>query len=109
MSATPAETGDAVAAAVAGYGTAAAIAMLFNTGLAWAKDAWAPLADFMTGLTGNPWITHGLADVVLFVVLGAALTSARHGRDGDGLQLAALLVGTAAAAGGGLALWFVFF
>src|SRR3954470_23490122 len=83
---------DTVSATVFGYGLAAAITFVFNTLLALVKDAWDPLNTFMAQLTGHHWITHGLADVAVFLVLGYVLTSARHGWPGDGLRLAALLV-----------------
>jgi hypothetical protein len=53
-----------------GFALAAAITVLFNTGLAWAKDACKPLNKLMASLTGHHWITHAIADIVLFVVLG---------------------------------------
>jgi hypothetical protein len=99
------ETG--VSATVYGFGQAAAITLLFNTVLAWVKDAWDPLNTFMAHLTGHHWITHGLADVIVFVVLGYVLTSRRHGRTGDGVRLAVMLVVAALLAGGGLGLWFL--
>ena len=38
-------------AATSAFVLAAAIAVLFNTALAWAKDTYAPLKDFMKSLT----------------------------------------------------------
>ena len=49
---------------------AAAIAILFNTVLACAKDAYSPLRTLMTALSDHDWTTQGLADVLLFVALG---------------------------------------
>ena len=51
---------DGVAAA---FGMAAIVTILFNTLLAWIKDAFDPLNDVMALLTGHHWITHGLFDV----------------------------------------------
>jgi len=34
----------------------------------------------MTDITGNHWITHGLFDIVLFVILGWALTFLNRGK-----------------------------
>src|SRR4051812_39378218 len=96
-----------VSAAVYGFGMAAAITFLFNTALAWVKDAWAPLNTFMAHLTGHHWITHGLADIAIFLVLGFVLTSARHGQGGNGIRLAMTLIAAAVIAGGGLGLWFL--
>jgi multisubunit Na+/H+ antiporter MnhB subunit len=97
----------AVSATVIGFGTSAAITIAFNTLLAWVKDAFDPLNTFMAYLTGNHWITHGLVDVVLFFVLGAVLTVARHGRSGDGIRLVLMLLVSTLVAGAGLSVWFL--
>jgi len=46
----------------------------------------------MANLTGHHWITHGLFDIILFVVLGWALTLPNKGR---GLKIStdAMIVG----------------
>lgn len=87
------------------YGLAASITIVFNTLLAWVKDAYDPLNSFMAALTGHHWITHGLVDVILFFVLGAVL--ARRGLRMDGYKLSAVVTASIVVAGGGLALWFV--
>jgi hypothetical protein len=94
-------------AAATGFGLSAAIVIIFNTVLAWIKDAWDPLNSFMAWLTGHHWITHGVVDVALFVVLG--LVFMRRGLRMDGTTLAAILGAAAIIGGGGLALWFVVF
>lgn len=91
--------------ATAAFGLAAAIAILFNTLLAWVKDAYDPLNTFMAHLTGHHWRTHGIVDVVVFLVLGFFFLS--RGVKVDGVRLATYLVGSCIIAGGGLALWFV--
>jgi len=97
----------AVSPTMFGFGTSAAITIVFNTLLAWVKDAFDPLNTFMGQLTGNHWITHGLMDTALFFVLGAVLTWARHGRPGDGIRLVAMLLVATVVAGAGLGLWFL--
>jgi hypothetical protein len=89
---------------VAGFGLAAVIAILFNTALAWVKDAYEPLNTYMASLTGHHWRTHGLVDVVVFFVLGYVFTY-RNVRI-SGSRLAVLLAAASIVAGGGLALWF---
>jgi hypothetical protein len=89
----------------AGFGLAAAITILFNTGLAWVKDAYGPLNAFMASLTGHHWRTHGIADVVVFVALGYFFTG--RGFRISGASLAVLLAAASVVAGGGVALWFV--
>ena len=56
--------------ATSSFALAAAVAIVFNTLLAWAKDAWEPLNDFLKSIAGHHWTTHGLADLVVFVGLG---------------------------------------
>jgi hypothetical protein len=97
-------TGDLTGAA-AGFGVAAAIAILFNTALAWIKDTFEPLNAFMASLTGHHWRTHGIVDVVVFLALGYLFTY-RH-LSISGLRLAALLAAASVVAGGGLAVWFL--
>jgi hypothetical protein len=91
--------------AVAGYGISAAIIIVFNTLLAWIKDSSPALNSFMASLSGHHWRTHGIVDVILFLVLGFFLTQRNiviSGYTLAGVLIAAILVG-----GGGLALWFV--
>jgi cation transport ATPase len=56
--------------AAAAFGLSAAITVVFNVVLAFIKDSYPPLNSFMAHLTGHHWRTHGLADVILFFVLG---------------------------------------
>jgi len=100
-----AKAGGALTGPVAAFGLAAAITILFNTLLAWVKDAYEPLNAFMASLTGHHWRTHGIVDVVVFVALGYIFLAS--GFRIGGARLAALLAGAVIVAGGGLALWFV--
>ena len=91
--------------APAAFGVSAAITIVFNTLLAWVKDAYDPLNSFMASLTGHHWTTHGLVDIAVFVIVGSLLMK-RH-ISMDGTKLAALVAGAVVLGGGGLALWFV--
>ena len=93
--------------AAAAFGLAAAIAILFNTVLAWVKDAYDPLNRFMASLTGHHWTTHGLADLVLFAALGVIFLNTGVADRISPNHLVALLVGAVVLAGIGLAAWFV--
>ena len=62
--------------ATAGFALAAAIAVLFNTALACAKDAYQSLNLFMGSVAGHNWTTEGLADLILFFGLGLVFTKA---------------------------------
>ena len=89
-----------------GFVLAAAITVLFNTALAWARDAFAPLNHFMASLSGNPWTTHGLADLVVFAGLGFLITNTRVAEKTDPNRLIVALIGAVVIAGLGLVLWF---
>jgi hypothetical protein len=91
--------------AAAAFGMAAAIAIVFNTALAWVKDAYAPLNSFMASLSGHHWRTHGVVDVIVFLALGYLFM--QRGFRINGMTLAAILVGAIVVGGGGLALWFL--
>ena len=100
-----AKSENSVTGAAAGFGLAAAIAILFNTVLAWVKDAYEPLNTAMAHLTGHHWRTHGIFDLIVFFGLGILFTSSGYSSQGN--RMAALIAGSVIVAGGGLALWFV--
>jgi hypothetical protein len=111
LAAIPPRSADAEAAgltrASAAFGLSAAITVLFNTLLAWVKDAYDPLNTAMAHLTGHHWITHGLTDILVFVVLGVIFMNTGTA---DAVRPQRLVVRLAAAvviAGAGLAAWFV--
>jgi uncharacterized membrane protein SirB2 len=91
-----------------GFVLAAAITLLFNTVLACAKDAYAPLKAFMKSLTGNDWTTHGLVDLFLFVALGFIFMHVKAAQRTNAGRLIAVFIGAAVIAGLGLAIWFAF-
>jgi hypothetical protein len=95
--------------ASAAFALAAAVACVFNTATAWAKDAYAPLNSFMASLTGHHWITHGLADCIVFGGLGAIFmrTSAANKIGPD--RLVSILIWAVVAASLGLFAWYLFF
>jgi hypothetical protein len=93
-------------AATSGFVLAAAITVLFNTALAWAKDVYAPLKDFMRSLTGHDWTTQGLIDLMLFVGLGLILMSTGVAERMDSSRLIAVLIGAVVVAALGLGLWY---
>ena len=91
--------------AAGAFGAAAAVVLVFNTALAWLKDAWAPLNDGMAALTGHHWITHGLVDLAVFVLCGVLLW--RRSASFNGQYLLIAVVAAALLGGGGLSLWFL--
>ena len=89
----------------AAFGLSAAVTILFNTVLAWVKDATPALNDLMKAATGHHWRTHGIVDVVVFFVLGYIfLVQGSTKKITNGLTIG--LVISAVVAGAGLAAWF---
>ncbi len=97
-----------LSAATSGFVLAAAITALFNTALACAKDADAPLKALMKSLAGHDWTTQGLIDLALFVGLGLIFSRTQVAEAIDAGRLIAWLIGAVAIAAIGLALWFAF-
>jgi hypothetical protein len=64
---------------------------------------------FMASLTGHHWTTHGLADVLLFVLLGLVFLNLGVGERMSPNRVIGTLVGAVIAAGLGLAAWFVLY
>lgn len=90
------------------YGISAAIAVLFNTLLAWVKDSYEPLNSAMAKVLGHHWTTHGVAVVLVFLIVGFALS--RTSGDlikGPYSAIYALAIAVVVA-GLGLAGWFMF-
>ena len=104
MSVTPASDAaatptDDLKGPAAGFGLAAAIAIVLNALL-----VWEPLDAYLASLAGDFWRTGGVAAVVAFFGLGYLFTYQKFRI--DGFRLAALLAAASVAAAGGLALWF---
>mgnify|MGYP000063637865 CR=1 FL=1 len=93
----------------AAFGLSAAITVVFNVVLAFIKDSYPPLNAFMTSLTGHHWRTHGLADVILFVLLGFLFMAQNKPADGMTNKLVINVTAATIGAGALLSLWFVFF
>jgi hypothetical protein len=91
-----------------GFVLAAAVTVLFNTALAWAKDMSAPLTAFMASLTGHHWTTHGLADLLLFVALGLFFVKTGIAEKVSSDRLPGVLIGAVVVAALGLVVWFAF-
>jgi hypothetical protein len=91
-----------------GFVLAAAIAVIFNTALAWAKDSFPALNNFMKSVAGHHWTTHGLFVLILFLVLGAIFTKSKAVSKIDPERLTTALIGSVMVASLGLALWYVF-
>lgn len=95
--------------ATSGFVLAAAITVLFNTALAWAKDGNPSLNNFMKSVAGHHWTTHGLADLVVFAGLGIAFTRSGLAQRLSADRLIGMLIGAVAVAALGLVFWFAVF
>ena len=91
------------------FALSVAIACLFNTALAWAKDAYSPLNKFMASLTGHHWITHGLADCIVFVGLGLLFMNTSVADKIKPEKLVSIVVWSVVASSVGLFAWFLLF
>ena len=89
------------------FALAAALACLFNTALAWTKDAYAPLNKFMASLTGHHWITHGLADVIVFIGFGLLFMNTSIAGKMNPDRTVSILIWSVVASSLGLFLWFL--
>jgi predicted tellurium resistance membrane protein TerC len=88
---------------------AAGITVLFSTALAWAKDAYKPLNNLMNDMAWHNWITHGVADLILFIGLGLILSNANTGERIAPNRLISFLVAAVVVAGAGLFVWYALF
>ena len=95
--------------ASAAFAMAAAITALFNTALAWVKDAYRPLQNLMDSVAGSNWTTQGLADVILFVGLGLILSNTPMVQTVKSDRLILFLIAAVALAAIGLFTWYAVF
>jgi hypothetical protein len=84
----------------------AAITILFSTVLACVKDAYRPLNSFMNSVAWHNWITHGLADVILFFVLGIIFSRSGWAEKMVPSRLISILIVAVIVAGVGLFVWY---
>lgn len=91
------------------FALAAAIAIVFNTVVACAKDAEKPLKTFMASLSGHDWTTQGIADVVLFIAVGLIVWKTSLSEKVSANAFIYLLAGAAIAAGAGLFAWYALY
>jgi predicted tellurium resistance membrane protein TerC len=93
----------------AGFAMATGITVVFSTALAWAKDAYKPLNNLMNDVAWHNWITHCLADLILFVGLGLIFSNANSVERIAPNRLISFLVAAVVVAGAGLFVWYALF
>ncbi len=110
MPAMPASAGQFVALShtATAYGIAATAAVLFNTLLAFVKDSYEPLNTAMAKTLGHHWTTHGVVVVLVFLIVGFALSRAPGDLVKGPYSLIYGLCAAVVVAGLGLAGWFMF-
>lgn len=91
------------------FALAAGTTILFNTVIACAKDAYAPLKTLMASLSDHDWTTQGLADVILFVGLGLILLKTGLLERISPNRTTSFLVAAVIVAGGGLFAWYLLY
>lgn len=82
-----------------GYGIAAVVAILGSTILTWVKEENPAVMLFMKQLMYHHWITHGVAVLAVFLVLGYVLSHAVRPAEGRWLTWALVLSSAAGALG----------
>ena len=92
----------------AGFTVAAAVAVVFNTLLAWVKDSNPAVNAEMKALLGHHWITHGVAVVLVFLILGFLFSRIGFIKRLSGKTLAVTLSVGVVLGGLGLVGWFFF-
>ena len=91
------------------FALATAITVIFNTALAWAKDAIPSLNKSMAALTGHHWTTHALADLVLFFALGFIFSKTGAAEKIPPASLITVLIASVIIGGLGLLGWYLVF
>ncbi len=81
MSTTQAHNGsDSAGVTATAFGLSYAITSLFNVALVIFKENVAGIQPAMVSITGHHWVTHGLFDLIVFVVLGLVLARTEAAR-----------------------------
>lgn len=93
----------------AAFALSAGITILFNTVVACAKDAYSPLKAFMASLSDHDWTTQGLADVILFILLGLILLNTHLPEKIKPKRLISFLVLAVVISGVGLFAWYALY
>jgi len=77
---------------ISGFGESFLLTCLANSLLVIAKDENAVLKNWMKGLTGHHWITHGIFVISMFLALGLIFSSLNTGRNWTEKTLISLVV-----------------
>lgn len=78
---------ETVSASASGFGISYAIASLFNAVLVIFKESSESVHDGLAAITGHHWVTHGLLDLIVFLVLGFILSRRNIAMTGNALVM----------------------
>jgi len=92
-------------ATVTGYGIAYSITSIFSALLVLLKESNESVQSLLIALTGHHWVTHGVLNLILFVVLGVIFSRREIDMSGD--TLTKLVVGSTILGGLIIALFFL--
>jgi uncharacterized Tic20 family protein len=71
---------DSAGKTITAFGVSYAITSLFNVLLVLVKENIPGIQPAMVSLTGHHWVTHGVIDVIVFVILGLVLKNTAAAR-----------------------------
>ncbi len=90
---------EVVSATVAGFAYSYALTALLSALLVLAKEESPAILNVMKALTGHHWITHGVFDVLVFLVLGRFLSRTALARSATATALIWAIVGSTVLSG----------
>jgi len=88
---------DTVGPSASGFGISYAITSILNALLVIWKESSEAVHDGLAAITGHHWVTHGLLDLIIFLVLGFVLS--RRGITMSGNALVTTIVGATVVSG----------
>ena len=90
---------DQVRTTAAGFGISYSVTSILSALLVVLKESNQSVHDLMVALTGHHWVTHGVLDVIVFVLLGLALSRRAGGIRMSANALVANIVGATVISG----------
>ena len=100
--------GERVSAQVAGYGYSYAITSLFSALLVVLKETSPTVMSLMAGLSGHHWVTQGILDLILFVVIGWLLSRSTVAKNASYGSVISAVIGSTVISGLIIAGFFAF-
>lgn len=101
----PTSAADTVGPSASGFGISYAITSILNAVLVVLKEGSEAVHDGMAAITGHHWVTHGLLDLIVFLVLGFVLS--RRNITMSGNALVTTIVGATVVSGVIIAGYFI--